>query len=302
MTRFFVLLAILILNASLLAPARAQTSSDPAEAEFQGLNETELNVLLGPVALFPDPLLAILLPASTQPAEIVLAVRYLNSGGDPEQVDAQAWTDDVKAMAHYPELLRWMDENLEWTSRLGQAFLTQPEGVMDAIQRLRAAAQALGNLQTTQQQIVEVDEGGIDILPADPDVVYVPVYEPYVVYVRPAYLAPRPLISFDPPHRVGPWLNHDWDWPNRRVVIWRTDNFRPRAWWSQPRAARFQPTTKFQEWCPPSRNGRAPSKWWSNRQQQNHSAQTQTTGQSHGTHASGAATVTQKAPSSRSHH
>src|SRR5207247_351104 len=136
---------------------------------------------------------------------------------------------------YYPEVVRWMDENLEWTTQLGQAFLAQPEDVIDAIQRLRVLAQSLGNLQTTAEQIIETDDGAIDILPANPDAVYVPTYDPYVVYARPPFFGAGPHIRFGSRQPVGEWLKHDWDWPNRRIVVWSKEQFRPQTWWSKPR-------------------------------------------------------------------
>jgi hypothetical protein len=93
-------------------------------------SDAELDQLLGPIALYPDPLIAQLLPAATQPAEITLADRYLQGGGDPNQVDLQPWTAAVKAMAHYPEIIKWLDDNLAWTTQVGQAFQSQPDQVM----------------------------------------------------------------------------------------------------------------------------------------------------------------------------
>src|SRR5688500_13532871 len=113
---------------SLTISSFAQIEAQPSAAEDAAtrlLTEAELDVLLGPIALYPDPLLAVLLPAATHPTEIVLAVRYLNSGGELQQIEAQPWDENVKALAAYTDVLRWMDENLEWSADLGETFLHQ---------------------------------------------------------------------------------------------------------------------------------------------------------------------------------
>jgi hypothetical protein len=186
--------------------------------------------MLGPIALYPDPLIAQLLPAATLPSEIVLADRYVESGGDPNLVDQQGWDSSVAALSRYPTVLKWLDDNLAWTTAIGQAFLYQQQDVMDSIQRLRAQAEALGNLQTTPQETVVTDDGTIEILPADPAVIYVPVYQPNVVFVQRPY--GFPLISFGAGFAVGAWLDHDFDWHNHNVVVWDHDHPRPGDWWS----------------------------------------------------------------------
>jgi hypothetical protein len=241
---------------------RAQTPDQPGDAPAELFTDGELDLLLGPIALYPDPLIAVLLPAATQSSEIVSVVRFLNAGGDANDIEAQPWSDSVKALAYYAEVIRWMDENIEWTAQVGEAFLKQPEDVMDAIQRLREMARSLGNLQTTPEQIVEVADGDIDILPMDPDYVYVPVYEPRVVYSRPA--AAIGGVRFDGGLSVGGWLRHDWDWGSRRVIVWNNENSRPRTWWTQSRAERFR-GQKFDEWCPRARAGKYPAQFWADR-------------------------------------
>jgi hypothetical protein len=186
--------------------------------------------MLGPIALYPDPLIAELLPAATLPTEIVLADRYVSSGGDPNLIDEQPWDPSIQALARYPAVLTWMDENLAWTTAVGRAFLYQQQDVMDSIQRLRAEAYALGNLQSNPEENVVNDDGSIEILPVNPEVVYVPVYQPDLVYFQPAYGAP--FVSFGISCAVGPWFNHDFDWHNHRVIVWQRDHPRPPDWWS----------------------------------------------------------------------
>src|SRR5258708_1976448 len=127
-------------------PVSAQMAVPPPTSDYQPLSVQQLDQLLGPIALYPDPLMAQILPASTLPTEIVLADRYVAGGGDANQIDQQPWDASVQAAAHYPNVLQWLDDNLGWTTEGGQAFLHQQEDVMDSIQRLRANSYNLGNL------------------------------------------------------------------------------------------------------------------------------------------------------------
>jgi hypothetical protein len=207
-----------------------QAPVPPPGPQFQPLSSAELDQFLGPIALYPDPLLAQILPAATLPSQVVLADRYVSGGGDPNLVDQQPWDASVQALARYPTVLKWMDDNLAWTTELGQAFLYQQQDVMDCIQRLRAQAQALGNLQSTPQESVINDNGMIDILPANPEVVYVPVYQPEIVYYQRPY--GNPFISFGIGLSIGAWLDHDMDWRNHHVIEWDREHPRPTDWWS----------------------------------------------------------------------
>lgn len=191
----------------------------------------ELEQMVAAIALYPDPLLAQILPAATVPQQIVWANSYLAGGGDPRGVDLQSWDTSVKALARYPEVLRMMSDSLAWTTDLGTAFLNQPSDVMDAVQRLRAQARALGNLYSTPEQVVYVEGPTIVVVPAQPEVIYVPVYRPEVVYVQRPPAPDRFFISFSVGHPMGIWLNHDCDWHERRVIVWHHDHPRPDDWW-----------------------------------------------------------------------
>src|SRR5262245_541203 len=116
----------------------------------------ELEKLAEPIALHPDPLIAMILPAAAYPLEIVQAARFVRDTNNIPKVDDQPWDDNVKAVAKFPELIAKMDQDLAWTVNLGQAFVDQPKEVMDAIQDLRSKAQKAGNLKTSDQQIVTV--------------------------------------------------------------------------------------------------------------------------------------------------
>ncbi len=209
-------------------PARAQLAVPPPMPAYQPLSGQQLDQLLGPIALYPDPLIAQILPASTFPTEIVMANRYVSDGGDPNAIDQQPWDVSVQALARYPNILQWMDQNLEWTSELGQAFLNQQPDVMDSIQRLRQSAYNLGNLQSTPQQQVINDGGSIEILPAEPQVIYVPVYQPDEVYYQGGF-----GLSFSIGFPIGLWLSCDFDWHHHHLIEWSRDHPRPPDWWHE---------------------------------------------------------------------
>jgi hypothetical protein len=181
------------------------------------LSPEQLDDLLAPIALYPDPLLAQVLVASTFPDEIDEAARFLRAGADPDDIDSQSWELSVKAVAHYPTALYAMADKLDWTTALGQAYATQTSEVMASVQRLRAEAGAEGNLVTTPQQ--EVDESGahIEVVPADPQYIYVPVYDPAIVFVAHGGFFPGERFP------IGAWLNYDCDWGALRVYYhgWR---------------------------------------------------------------------------------
>jgi len=203
------LVAIFACASTLHAQIASQPVPPPVQAGAQTLNTEELGRLLAPIALYPDALIALILPASTVPADVVLGARYLKSGGDPAQIENQPWDESVKALARYPDVLAWMDENLDWTSSVGEAFVEQPADVMNAVQALREQAKTAGNLVDTPQQKVVDEENAIRIVPTDPEVIYVPQYDPQVIYVY------STVLTFGPGFFVGPWLCYDFDW-NRR--------------------------------------------------------------------------------------
>jgi hypothetical protein len=211
---------------------RAQAAVPPPMAAYQPLAGQQLDQLLGPIALYPDPLIAQILPASTLPMQIVLADRYVAGGGDPNQIDQQPWDPSVQALARYPSVLKWMDDNLNWTTDLGQAFINQQQDVMVSIQRLRTSASNVGNLQSTPLQQVINDGGEIEIVPADPQVIYVPVYQPDQVYYQTGYGSP--FITFGIGFPIGLWLDCDFDWGRHNLIVWGRDHPRPSNWWREP--------------------------------------------------------------------
>jgi hypothetical protein len=233
-----------VVAAALLAlgGARTQCSAQdsapapvPAPAQAGQWSSADLDQMLGPIALYPDPLIGLILPASTVPSQIVMADRYVNQGGDPDQIATQPWDASVQGLAHYPTVLKWMDDNLAWTAQLGEAFSSEQDAVMDSIQRLRAKAQSLGNLPSTPQENVESDDGTIDIEPVDENEVFVPDYEPDVIYDQPGVYC-----SFGIGFPIGVWLGFDWDWRHHHLITWGPGHERPQGWWHLSPGARHE--------------------------------------------------------------
>ena len=153
--------------------------------QAQPLNAEQLEQLVAPIALYPDTLVAQVLTASTYPAQVVDADRWRQAQGyaSPDQIaagaDAQTWDPSVKALTAFPQVLAQMDRNLQWTTDLGNAYYNQPQDVLEAVQVMRQRAQAAGNLQSTPQEAVSYDQGNIELAPVNPQVVYVPAYNPW---------------------------------------------------------------------------------------------------------------------------
>jgi len=177
-----------ILGAS-AAPAQTPTPAPASEAAPQ-LTPQQLDSMLAPIALYPDALVAQILMAATYPLEVVLADRWLQ---DPHNaplkgdqlaaaLEQQTWDPSVKSLIPFPRILRMMDGKLDWTERLGEAFLADQAAVMDSIQRLRRKAEAAGNLRSTPQAVVTTQEEAITIEPPSLETVYVPVCDPSAVY------------------------------------------------------------------------------------------------------------------------
>jgi hypothetical protein len=214
----------------------AQYPVDGGAAAYVPFSADALEQLVRPIALYPDPLLAEIFAAATIPAQIVLADRYVNSGGDLSQIAEQPWDPSVQALAHYPTVLKWLDDNLPWTTEVGDAFLYQQQDVMACIQRLRLLAQSEGNLPSTPQENVVTDNGTVEIEPANPDVIYVPVYPWNTIYYDAGVFC-----SFGVGFPIGLWLTHDWDWRNHRLIVWGLGHPRPANWWTEAPRNRVPP-------------------------------------------------------------
>jgi len=179
-----------------------------------------LDQLVSPIALYPDPLISLILPASTFPSDIQAAGAYLSQGGDPNQAGSQPWDQSVQALVHYPSVVEWMAQNQPWTQAMGGNFVAQPAQVMEAIQRLRELARAAGTLTSGPQQQVVVDSSYVEIMPVEPGVIYVPRYDPTVVFVDNPYVGyGGPFFSYGPAYGVGVWLTFGCNWGGRGVVV-----------------------------------------------------------------------------------
>ena len=210
----FLFAVVVFHSAFLFTQARAEDSDLTYSVSF---TDQELDNLLAPIALYPDPLLAQMLPASTYPAEVADAAAWLNSGGNVSNIDEQNWDESVKAIIHYPDILQMMAGNMDWTANLGDAFINQPEDVTNSIQRLRWQARAVGNLVSNDEQSIIIEGDYIQIVPAQPQYVYVPEYDPSVIYISGPPGGP-PFIAFGRGFAIGGWLSMDFDWGHHHVI------------------------------------------------------------------------------------
>ncbi|MFT3731096.1 MAG: DUF3300 domain-containing protein [Hyphomicrobium sp.] len=226
-------IALLLLMASL---------SSVSHADEQKFTKQQLDQMLAPIALYPDDLLSNVLMASTYPLDVVEAARWrkdsANAGltGDAlvDALKAKSWDPSIKALVQFPDVLNMMSTQLDWTQTLGDAFLAQQDDVMNEVQFLRQKADSSGHLRNNSQQTVTQDDGAYVIRPADPDTVYVPVYEPSVVY-GPWWYPDYPPYYWGYPGAVftdgffwgaagiaiagGIWGWNNWDWHHHRIDI-----------------------------------------------------------------------------------
>ena len=232
--------------ACLLCCSHASAAPEPPSAVGEAVlqqSPEQLEQLVAPIALYPDALVAQILAASTYPTEIVEADRWvqqhseLNGEQLAQAVDQQSWDPSVKAITQFPSVLANMDKNLSWASALGDAYVNQQQAVLDAVQTMRRRAQHAGNLKTTAQENVVTQGQTIVIQPADPEMVYVPAYDPWLVYGSPLVAYPGwfwypglyaagPGISFGIGFGIGfyggfGWGWHHWDadWRGHRVMF-----------------------------------------------------------------------------------
>ncbi len=232
-------LALALVSASLAFPIWAQDqppeqAPPPPSQGPQGqpvtaaLTPEQLQQLVAPIALYPDALIAQILAASAYPTQIVEAERFLQQNPDlkgkdlADAVDKQDWDPSVKALTQFPTVLANLDKDLSWTSELGDANYNQQADVMQAVQYMRKKAQDAGNLKSTPQQTVTNEGPDVSIQPASPDVVYVPEYDPDLIYGYPVGLWPGfypwwgvggPYLSFGIGFGIGPFFGFGWGWP-----------------------------------------------------------------------------------------
>ena len=238
----------LFLTFLLVAPQGVMAKSEGGDKSFK---QEELEQLVAPIALYPDSLVAQILMASTYPLEVVQAGKWAKKNKDlkgdalTKALEKENWDPSVKSLVNFPQVLDMMNDKLDWTQKLGDAFLAQQKEVMDTVQKLRAKAEAEGNLKTTKEQkvVVEKETQTIVIESASPEVVYVPTYNPTVVYgtwpypayppyyyYPPGYAAGAALFSFGVGVAVGAawgyaWGNCNWRGGAVNVNINRNTNF-----------------------------------------------------------------------------
>ncbi len=195
------------------------------------LSSAELQDLVGPIALYPDDLLAIVLPASTYPLQLVQAQRFLDDlKNDSSLQPDESWDDSIVALINYPEAVELLNDDLDWTWRLGEAVVAQQADVLAAVESFRDRAYAAGNLKSDEHQTVSEDNGVIEITPVSDDVIYVPYYEPEQVVVyqsRPAYYYyPDPYPVYNYPYPAGYAFNHGvfWGVTTAFTIGWYSDN------------------------------------------------------------------------------
>jgi hypothetical protein len=251
-----VMMSCLLILTTIPSAAVGQTAASAGTPEeFTPLTPEDLDGLVAPIALYPDALVAQILGAATFPYEIVDAVVWLKQNSTltgeslMKAVDQQSWDPAVKALTQFSSVLDNLAKNLAWTSALGEASATQQQDVMAAIQRMRTKAQAAGNLKSTPQiKVVQESPQTIVIQPANPQIVYVPVYSPTVVYgvpvVTPGYssadVATAAIISFGVGIAVGAMLNggyYGWGWGawgtswHSHTVIYRRNVYVGNSYW-----------------------------------------------------------------------
>jgi len=242
--RFLIALLVLLFGA---AAANAQQSAQPP-----AFTQQELDQILAPIALYPDSLLSQIMMAATYPREVTEAAdwsrnnRDLNGDRAVRAVERYDWDPSVKSLVAFPQILAMMDEKINWTEDLGDAFLDQQAQVMDTVQYLRRQAYAAGNLRSSDQFRVDVRDGGFVIDFINPEVAYLPYYNPVIVYGtwwwpthQPVYWAPWPGYyaragfhgyAWGPPIRVSRGFFYSApDWRQRRVNIVNVNNYYYRA-------------------------------------------------------------------------
>jgi hypothetical protein len=244
---WLLVLAVALPGSGVVRRASAQGEGDETYGQAQ------IEQLVAPIALYPDALVAQILMASTYPLEVVEAARWVKANPKvtgaklEDAMQKQSWDASVKSLAAFPQVLAMMDERLDWTTDLGNAFLGQQADVMNAVQALRAKAKAEGNLQSNEQQTVTVEQQPagaqpqtIIIQPANPQVVYVPAYNPTVVYgawpypayppysyYPPGYAAVGAVMSFGVGLAVGSalWGGCNWGSSNVDINVNRYNNY-----------------------------------------------------------------------------
>ncbi len=227
-----------------IAPLEQQgTLEDYEDAELPILSAAELEDIVGPVALYPDDLLAVVLPASTYPLQVVQAARFLERlEADSSLKPDEEWDESITALLNYPEVVELMNEDIDWTWRLGEAVVAQQADVIAAIESFRDKAYAAGNLKSDDRQTVTNEDGVIEIEPVNEDVIYVPYYEPERVVVY----QPRPVYHYYPhaypvyyypyPYGYSFGSGYFWGVTTAFTIGWLTDHLHVyhHSYWGHP--------------------------------------------------------------------
>jgi hypothetical protein len=252
---FFKALLVMIAIATMAPPTMALAAEADSAADAEApIPQEKLDSLLAPIALYPDQLLTQVLMASTYPLDVVEAARFVKDnkelkGEELDKVVAEKnWDPSVQSLTAFPQVLEMMNDKLDWTQELGNAFLADEKRVLQTVQNLRQKAEAAGNLQSNEEQKVVKEQSIIIIEPAKPDVVYVPTYNPTVVYgtwwapTYPPYYWPPPAYYYPPgsmlvagaigfgigmaiSHNHWGWCNAGWHGGNVNINVNRNNTF-----------------------------------------------------------------------------
>lgn len=224
------LLTIAAFLAVAFAPLAQAQAPAAASAVAAAPSPAELEKLVDRIALYPDDLVTIILPASTNPLQLVQADRYLEKRKkDPKAPLDDKWDDPVKSLLNYPEVVKMMSNDLDWTSALGEAVVANQGAVLEAVQAFRRKTQAAGNLKSDAKQVVVVEKEIIKIVPADPQVIYVPQYNPSTVVVYGGYSSwgyyPAPYPVYYYPYPPGAALATGLIWGAAIGAAWSGNRY-----------------------------------------------------------------------------
>lgn len=225
--RIILITALLAACSMINVHAQAPVASRHAVAAIPA---DDLEELVGRIALYPDDLIAIILPAATNPLQVVQADRFLEKRkADPKTPVDERWDDPIKSLLNYPEVVKTMSGDLDWTSALGEAVVANQGDVLEAIQAFRRRTQSVGNLKTDAKQVVVIEKEVIKIVPADPQVIYVPQYNPTTVVVTGGYAAwgyyPSPYPVYYYPYPPGAALATGLVWGAAISSAWNGNHY-----------------------------------------------------------------------------
>lgn len=221
--------AVMAVLTCVMACSTLRAGSVAAQGAPSAPSPDQLDTLVAPIALYPDPLLASVLAASTYPVEVVEAARAVSSGSAPTSAQLSQWDTSIQALSAYPSVLTMMSNQLDWTTQLGQAVSQNQSAVMTAVQHVRAEAQAAGNLQSNDKQTVTTQSSTIVIEPASPQVIYVPQYNPVAILVpAPAYVtapAGYGLMTFGVGFAAGALTAYGCNWGHSSITVNNNYNY-----------------------------------------------------------------------------